>query len=175
VVAFVAFTRHILSMPVAPRHSSSKKPPASTVPALERSAAARVASLLSPAAAKSRGALQVVDAKGHRLDLPARLADVVYRAAELLAEGRAVAVLPDEEMLTTQHAADILNVSRQYLVRLVDAGELAAEKVGSHRRLRASDVAAYKAVRDAKRMSALDRLAAASEDADGYALDDSSR
>ena len=98
-VAFVAFTRHIPFMPVAPRHPSGKKPLPSAVPALERSAAARVASLLSPATAKSRSGLQVVDAKGHRLELPARLADVMYRAAELLAEGRAVAVLPDEEML----------------------------------------------------------------------------
>jgi EamA domain-containing membrane protein RarD len=46
----------------------------------------------------------------------------MYRAAELLAKGRPVAVLPEEEMLSTQEAADLLNVSRQYLVRLVDAG-----------------------------------------------------
>ncbi|MGR9244130.1 helix-turn-helix domain-containing protein (plasmid) [Rhizobium leguminosarum] len=76
--------------------------------------------------------------------------------------------MPDEEMLSTQAASDILNVSRQYLVRLVDTGELAGEKVGSHRRLRAVDVAAFKAVRDAKRTSALDRLSSLSEDAGGY-------
>jgi excisionase family DNA binding protein len=68
-------------------------------------------------------------------------------------------------------AADILNISRQYLVRLVDTGELAGEKVGSHRRLRAADVAAFKAVRDAKRTSALDRLSSLSEDAGGYELE----
>ncbi|MDK1390072.1 excisionase family DNA-binding protein [Sinorhizobium sp. 8-89] len=79
----------------------------------------------------------------------------MYQAAALLAEGRPVAVLPDEEMLSTQAAADILNVSRQYLVRSVDAGELPAEKIGSHRRLRATDVAAFKATRDAKRALAL--------------------
>lgn len=81
-----------------------------------------------------------------------------------------MAVLPEEEMLSTQAAADILNVSRQYLVRLVDAGELPAELVGSHRRLRATDVAAFKAARDAKRSLALDRLASLSEDVDGYQL-----
>ncbi len=92
----------------------------------------------------------------------------MHRAAELLAEGRPVIVLPDEEMLSTQAAADLLNVSRQYLVRIVDAGELPAVKVGSHRRLRAADVVAFKAVRDAKRRSALDRLTALSEELGGY-------
>ncbi|WP_283963133.1 excisionase family DNA-binding protein [Sinorhizobium sp. 6-117] len=84
-------------------------------------------------------------------------------------------VLPDEEMLSTQAAADILNVSRQYLVRLVDNGELPAEKVGSHRRLRATDVAAFKAARDAKRSSALDRLTSLSEDVGGYELESKRR
>jgi hypothetical protein len=44
----------------------------------------------------------------------------MYRAAELLAKGRSVSVLPQEDMLSTQEAAGLLNVSRQYLVRLVD-------------------------------------------------------
>ncbi|MEX2744587.1 helix-turn-helix domain-containing protein [Rhizobium mongolense] len=113
----------------------------------------------------------VIDADGERLELPNVLAEVMYRAAELLAEGRPVTVLPDEGMLSTQAAADILNVSRQYLVRLVDAGELAAEKVGSHRRLRATDVAAFKADREAKRASALDRLTSLSEELGGYELE----
>jgi excisionase family DNA binding protein len=173
VVAFVAFARHIASMPVSPRTSSGKKQPRSSeaVPALERTAAARIAALLSPKSAKGRGMLQVVDPKGQRLELPTTLTDVMYRAAELLAKGRPVAVLPEEEMLSTQEAADLLNVSRQYLVRLVDAGELAAVKVGSHRRLRVAEIVAFKAARDAKRTSTLDRLTAFSEEAGGYAID----
>ena len=172
-VAFVAFARHIAIMPVSPRTSSGKKQPRSSeaVPALERTAAARIAALLSPKSAKGRGMLQVVDPKGRRLELPTTLTDVMYRAAELLAKGRAVAVLPKEEMLSTQEAADLLNVSRQYLVRLVDAGELAAVKVGSHRRLRVAEIVAFKAARDAKRASALDRLTGLSEEAGGYAID----
>jgi excisionase family DNA binding protein len=92
-------------------------------------------------------------------------------AAAFLAEGRMVTVLPEEEMLSMRAAADILNVSRRYLVRLIDAGELPAEKVGSHRRLRATDIAAFKAHRDARRASALDRLTSLSEDAGGYELE----
>jgi uncharacterized membrane protein len=111
-------------MPVPPRTSSGKKQSQSSeaVPALERTAAARIAALLSPKSAKGRGMLQVVDPKGQCLELPTTLTVVMYRAAELLAKGRPVAVLPEEEMLSTQEAADLLNVSRQYLVRLVDAG-----------------------------------------------------
>ena len=173
VVAFVAFARHIAIMRIPPRTSSGKKQSQSSeaVPALERTAAARIAALLSPKSAKGRGMLQVVDPKGQCLELPTTLTVVMYRAAELLAKGRPVAVLPEEEMLSTQEAADLLNVSRQYLVRLVDAGELAAVKVGSHRRLRVAEIVAFKAARDAKRASALDRLTGLSEEAGGYAID----
>ncbi|OWV72874.1 excisionase [Rhizobium sp. R339] len=156
-----------------PHRTSSDKNPAKTsnaVPAPERSAAARIASLLRAASEKQQGNVQVIDADGERFEVPHVLAEIIYQAAEFLAEGRPVTVLPDEEMLSTQAAADILNVSRQYLVRLVDAGELPAEMVGSHRRLRATDVAAFKAARDARRTSALDRLTSLSEDVDGYAL-----
>jgi len=177
VVAFVAFRSHIAAMSISPRSSPGKKTPRSSgaVSASERNAAALVATLLSPGSTEDRGLVQVVDAGGRRVDLPTRLTEVIYRAAELLAEGRAVAVLPDEEMLSTQSAAEFLNISRQYLVRLVDAGELAAVKVGSHRRLRATDVAEYKATRDGKRASALDRLTALSEDAGGYTVGASPR
>ncbi len=77
-------------------------------------------------------------------------------------------VFADEEMLTTRAAADVLNVSRQYLVRLVDSGRLSAVKVGSHRRLRASDVEAFKAVRDRDRDDALGRLVSLIEELEGY-------
>jgi excisionase family DNA binding protein len=103
--------------------------------------------------------------------VPTALTEVMYRSAKLLAEGRRVAVLPNEGMLSTQEAADLLNISRQYLIRLVDAGELPAEKIGSHRRLRVADVVAFKAKRDAKRASALDRLTELSEDIAGYERD----
>lgn len=114
--------------------------------------------------------IQIIDANGERMDVPHALVDAMYQAAALLAEGCTVTVLPDEEMLSTQAAADILNMSRQYLVRLIDTGEIPAEKVGSHRRLRATDVAVFKAHRDARRASVLDRLTSLSEDIGGYEL-----
>lgn len=144
--------------------SDGKLNPTPRVPDRIRKAAARVASFLV-----GHGAVQVIGPDGERLELPDALRGVMFVAAGFIADGRPVAVLPDERLLSTQVAADLLNVSRQYLVRLVDAGDLPAVNVGRHRRLRASDVAAYMAVRDARRASALGRLVELSEELDGYA------
>jgi excisionase family DNA binding protein len=164
-------------MSASVRPSSGKMPPdtAKTIPVHERTAAARVAALLSSAPAKEHGAVAVMDAEGERVEVPAALTAIIHRAAELVAEGHPVAVMPDDEILSTQDAADLLNVFRQYLVRLVEAGDLAAQKVGSQRRLRLADVLSFKAQRDAKRASVLDRLTTLSEDAGGYAFGDKSR
>ena len=170
-VAFVAYTAHSVSMAISSRSGKKPRQLSQAIPARERMSAARIASLLSPNSRRKRGVVQVIDAKGHRHELPILLVDVMYRAAGMLAEGRPVAVLSDENMLSTQAAADLLDVSRQYLVRIVDAGELVALKVGSHRRLRVADVVAFQIARDAKRTSALDRLIELSEATGGYALD----
>lgn len=158
----------------APAEISHAKPRrgSSGLPSGERAAAARLVTALRPVTPRGRTAVQLVDGEGRRLDLPDALTVVIARAAALLAEGHAVSVFADDEMLTTQEAADRLNVSRQYIVRLVDQGALPSIKVGIHRRLQVSDVVAYKADRDATRGAALDRLAALSEDAAGYQLDD---
>lgn len=73
--------------------------------------------------------------------------------------GRSVTIVPTDELLTTQRAADILNVSRPYLIKLVERGDIECEKVGRHRRLRAQDVFDYKKRRDQERDEALSRLA----------------
>jgi len=137
----------------------------------ERVAVTRLASLFKTVrAGKARSAIHIVDETGRQVELPAPLAYVMARAALLMAEGRQVSVIADDEMLTTQGAAERLNVSRQYVVRLVDRGSLPAVKVGSHRRLRASDVEAFRMQRDAERDTALDQLASMSEEMSGYRL-----
>jgi excisionase family DNA binding protein len=84
------------------------------------------------------------------VELPAAAAEAVRHLLVELASGAAVHVLADDAELTTQEAADLLGISRTYLVRLVDQGKLPAHLVGTHRRLRATDVLAYQARRNAR-------------------------
>ena len=150
--------------------SSLAKSPLGGAPLGDRSAAARVADLFSRSSSRGGSHFELRVDDGRQAPIPAALADIVKQAAQMLSEGRAVALMPEDDLLTTQKTADLLNVSRQYLVRLVDDGQLPAVKIGRHRRVRPSDVAAYKAERDARRGADLDRLVALSEEAGGYYL-----
>ena len=76
-----------------------------------------------------------------------------------LGAGKVVKVVPMGSLLTTQQAADLLNVSRPHLIKLIDQGVLSASKVGRHRRLKAEDVFAYAEARAKERADALSEMA----------------
>lgn len=94
------------------------------------------------------------------LDLPAPAARLLMEILKELGQGRAVTIVPVEAEITTQQAADLLNVSRPYLVGMIEKGTLPARLVGNQRRLPLKDVLAYKTENRAKRREALRELAA---------------
>ena len=88
------------------------------------------------------------------------LSKVVQASLELMAQGHPVAVLPLDHEIGTQEAADLLKVSRPYLVKLLDSKSIPSRKVGVQRRVKMEDVLAYKAREKAARMKVLEELAA---------------
>ena len=106
--------------------------------------------------------VQAVEATGGRHEtalLPQAAVRLLLDVLGQIADGNAVSVVPVHAELTTQQAADMLNVSRPFLVGLLEKGELPFHKVGTHRRVRFGDLLAYKRREHEARHEALDELA----------------
>lgn len=88
------------------------------------------------------------------------LTDAVLDILRLISNGRGFRMTPIEAEVTTQEAADMLNVSRPFLIKLLEKGDIPFTTVGRHRRVRAADILAYKTERDQARFVALSELAA---------------
>jgi excisionase family DNA binding protein len=97
-------------------------------------------------------------------DLPPMATDLLMEILKQMAEGNAVSLVPMQPEVTTQQAADLLNVSRPYLVGLIDKGDLPYRMVGNQRRLPLGDVLAYRRENQAKRRDALRELVAVSQE-----------
>ncbi|MDG3008307.1 excisionase family DNA-binding protein [Paludisphaera mucosa] len=103
------------------------------------------------------------------LKLPATALRLLVRVLAELGRGNAITLTPLRAELTTQQAADLLNVSRPHLVKLLDEGAMPSTKVGSHRRVLLTNLMAYREEWHAKRHATLDELAALSQDLEmGY-------
>lgn len=109
-------------------------------------------------------AVRLLVPSGEMVQLPRSVHDVLIRVVRELARGNAVTVVAVHTELTTQQAADFLNVSRPYLIGLLDRGALPYSRTaGNHRRLRLVDVLTYKRTRDIERRAALDEMSAEAE------------
>ena len=86
--------------------------------------------------------------------------DMLVQVLANLAAGQGVTLVPAHAELTTQQAADLLNVSRPFLIKLLDENEISYRTVGTHRRIQASSLMEYKARDDAQRRKTADELSA---------------
>ena len=111
---------------------------------------------------------KLVGPDGEATLIPESVFYVLERVAEVLARGDSITVLPVGKEVTTQQAANLLNVSRQYLVRLLDEGRMPFRMTGKHRRLRIEDVLSFKEQRDKDRRAGLRELSRLTQDFGGY-------
>ncbi|HEY1642780.1 MAG TPA: helix-turn-helix domain-containing protein [Streptosporangiaceae bacterium] len=98
------------------------------------------------------------------LVVPRAAAVMLAQVLQLLANGQGVQIMPDRAMLTSQQAADALNVSRPYLIGLLERGKIPFEMVGTHRRIAFADLLEYKRQDDQQRRAAADELTALGEE-----------
>ena len=102
--------------------------------------------------------------RGDAVPLPASAVKILAEILQHFAEGRAVVLGTREFEVSTQRAADILNVSRPYLVELLETGKVPFRRVGTHRRVRLDDVLSYQIEMRARTERALDALAAQAQE-----------
>ena len=129
---------------------------------LARASAAELSQLLDQSP-KSDRAHVIID--GQDMVLPLQALVLLRNLLTELARGNAATIVPLNAELTTQQAADILNVSRPYLIGLLEKGELQFTKVGTHRRILFEDLMAYKNMMKERSSSAMDQLVEIAQEA----------
>jgi excisionase family DNA binding protein len=110
----------------------------------------------------------LVGPNGEQIPLPPTLFQALKRTVAHLTHGQAVTIIPINKEVTTQEAADILNISRPYLVRMLEEGKIPYNTVGTHRRIPLNDLLDYKQQRDEERLEAIREIAQISQEAGMY-------
>ena len=105
-----------------------------------------------------RSRAKLVGPDGKTQNLPVSLYEFLVKLVADLCEGQSIAIVQNDAQLTTVEAARILGVSRQFLIKLLERGDIPHHMVGTHRRIYVRDLLAYKAKRDSNRRKTLDDL-----------------
>jgi excisionase family DNA binding protein len=147
--------------------SAIAKPQAERLPSAgERAAANQLRQILASRGADQEQTLKIIEDSGQSAEvvLTPGIASLLIELLRHIGQGDAVTLVPVSQMLSTQQAADILNVSRPFLISLLEKGDIPHVLVGRHRRISAEALLAYKRQRDTARSDALDELAALDAD-----------
>ncbi len=128
--------------------------------------AADAAEAIARACDQNGGALPFTDDQGRSVLLSHSLCSLITDVLGHVARGEMVTIISTGALLSTQEAADILNVSRPFLVKLLKSGEIDYVLVGSHRRVKTEDLMRYKAKRDNEQKDALDLIVSIGQDMD---------
>jgi len=123
---------------------------------LARTSAEELSRLLGQKPQAERASIKL---DGNDLILPRQALALLRDLLVEMAQGNAVTIVPTHAELTTQEAANILNVSRPHLVKLLEEGAIPFSKTGTHRRIRYQDLMAYSKQRTQESKAALDELA----------------
>jgi excisionase family DNA binding protein len=100
----------------------------------------------------------LVSSKGKKHKIPRALYDLMVHVLKELNDGHCIAVIGDQQGLTTVQASKMLGVSRQFLIKELEDGRLPFHMVGTHRRVYLKDLVAYKSRRDHHRSAILDEM-----------------
>lgn len=100
-----------------------------------------------------------VQETGEFMTIPKKAMELLFFIVQNMSEGKSISLIPSDSELSTQQAADMLNVSRPHLVKLLEAGNIPFKKVGSHRRILLQDVIRYEKKIALERDKQLDFLA----------------
>lgn len=138
----------------------------------ERGALLRVQQLLSQAALAPSGRAALVGADGKSIPLPPPLFQILRYAVGMLVRGERITLSPVSKDVSTQEAADLLGVSRPYLIKLLDSGEIPYTKTGRNRRVRFGDVNNYRRRRDDERRERLRNLIRQTEELGLYDMEE---
>lgn len=116
----------------------------------------------------TEGCVTLTAPNGEPMTMPVEAQRLLAAVVHELVLGNAVTIAPVHTELTTQEAADLLNVSRPFLVKLLESGTIPFHRVGTHRRIRRPDMLAYMRTRSESRRAALAAMAREAQELDLY-------
>ena len=114
------------------------------------------------------GAASLRGPDGSAITIPTELFEILVKSAAELQRGRSVSIIPNERMLTTQEAAELLGISRPTLVKLLENGRIPFSKVGRHRRVQLSDLLDYQKQVSNDRLTLLREIASDTPDTETF-------